>query len=73
MTADANYLIDYENVFKNKAQGIDQLRMSIKLGYSYNVGRLSFPFEVGYYFLTAGYGAYHCSMPFKADTYIFRS
>ena len=24
--------------------------MSIKLGYSYNVGRLSFPFEVGYYF-----------------------
>ena len=47
---DQNYLIDYENVFKNKAQGIDQLRMSIKLGYSYNVGRLSFPFEVGYYF-----------------------
>ena len=47
---DQNYLIDYENVFKNKAQGIDQLRMSIKLGYSYNVGRLSFPFELGYYF-----------------------
>ena len=47
---DQNYLIDYENVFKNKAQGIDQLRMSIKLGYSYNVGRLRFPFEVGYYF-----------------------
>ena len=47
---DQNYLIDYENVFKNKAQGIDQLRMSIKLGYSYNVGRLSFPFEIGYYF-----------------------
>jgi len=47
---DQNYLIDYENVFKNKAQGIDQLRMSIKLGYSYNVGRLSFPLELGYYF-----------------------
>jgi hypothetical protein len=47
---DQNYLIDYENVFKNKAQGIDQLRMSVKLGYSYNVGRLSFPFELGYYF-----------------------
>ena len=47
---DQNYLIDYENVFKNKAQGIDQLRMSIKLGYSYNVGRFSFPFELGYYF-----------------------
>ncbi len=47
---DQNYLIDYENVFKNKAQGTDQLRMSIKLGYSYNVGRLSFPFELGYYF-----------------------
>ena len=47
---DQNYLIDYENVFKNKAQGIDQLRMSIKLGYSYNFGRLSFPFELGYYF-----------------------
>lgn len=47
---DENYLIDYENVFKNKAQGIDKLRMSIKLGYSYNVGRLSFPLEVGYYF-----------------------
>jgi hypothetical protein len=47
---DQNYLIDYENVFKNKAQGIDQLRMSIKFGYSYNVGRFSFPFELGYYF-----------------------
>ncbi|MES2678709.1 MAG: acyloxyacyl hydrolase [Bacteroidota bacterium] len=48
---DENYLLDYQQDFKRKAQGIDQLRMSARLGYSYNVGRVSFPIEMGYYFL----------------------
>ncbi len=46
---DQIYLIDYKNVFGAEAQGIDKLRLSAKLGYSYNVGRISFPIEMGYY------------------------
>lgn len=48
---DQNYLIDYENDHLKKPEGIDQLRMAARLGYSYNVGRISFPIEMGYYFL----------------------
>ncbi|MCC6370207.1 MAG: acyloxyacyl hydrolase [Bacteroidia bacterium] len=47
---DQNYQIDYEKQFLAPATGINQLRMSARLGYSYNVGRISFPIEVGYYF-----------------------
>ncbi len=47
---DENYQTDFEQRFKKKAEGIDQLRMSLRLGYSYNVGRISFPIEMGYYF-----------------------
>ncbi|PBQ33626.1 hypothetical protein CNR22_18200 [Sphingobacteriaceae bacterium] len=46
---DENYAYDYENRFGNKPKGIDATRMSLRLGYSYNVGRISFPIELGYY------------------------
>jgi hypothetical protein len=46
---DQNYLIDYENEFLKKPEGIDNIRMSARIGYSYNVGRVSFPIEIGYY------------------------
>jgi hypothetical protein len=48
---DQNYLLDYENDFQKKPAGIDNLRMAARIGYSYNVGRISFPAELGYYFL----------------------
>jgi hypothetical protein len=47
---DQNYQYDYENKFGTKASGIDQMRMSARLGYAYNVGCISFPLEIGYYF-----------------------
>jgi len=47
---DDNYQTDYENVFLKQAQGIDKVRMSAKFGYSYNIGRVSIPIEIGYYF-----------------------
>ncbi len=46
---DANYQIDYYNKFNTYPQGMQQLRMSVRLGYSYNAGRISFPVELGYY------------------------
>lgn len=46
---DQNYFVDYENAFSKEPQGIDRMRISARLGYSYNVGRISFPIEVGYY------------------------
>ena len=46
---DENYLIDYENQYLAKAKGIDQIRISARLGYSYNIGRISLPIEMGYY------------------------
>lgn len=46
---DANYQFDYVNAFGEPATGIDRWRISARLGYSYNVGRLSFPIEIGYY------------------------
>jgi hypothetical protein len=48
---DQNYLVDFEKDDKTKATGLNQLRMAARLGYSYNVGRISFPIEMGYYFL----------------------
>lgn len=47
---DQNYFYDYENVYFKQPSGIDKLRMSARFGYSYNVGRISFPIEMGYYF-----------------------
>jgi len=46
---DENYQTDYENKFSVKATGFDQMRMSVRLGYSYNIGRISLPIEMGYY------------------------
>lgn len=46
---DENYQTDYYNAFGIDAEGIDRWRMSARVGYAYNVGRLSFPIEVGYY------------------------
>lgn len=46
---DQNYLIDYKQEFKKSAEGIDNVRIAAKLCYSYNIGRISLPVEVGYY------------------------
>jgi hypothetical protein len=46
---DQNYTVDYGLNFNREAQGIDLFRISVRAGYSYNVGRVSFPLEVGYY------------------------
>lgn len=46
---DENFIHDYEVDFKKKPVGIDQYRMSARLGYSYNIGRISLPIEMGYY------------------------
>lgn len=46
---DENYLADYMITNQNKLQGADRLRIAARLGYSYNVGRISFPVELGYY------------------------
>lgn len=46
---DELYFIDYKNEFGTSPEGFDKLRISARIGYSYNVGRISFPIEVGYY------------------------
>ncbi|MDP3557059.1 MAG: acyloxyacyl hydrolase [Bacteroidota bacterium] len=46
---DENYQIDYQNEFLNKPTGFDKMRVSARLGYSYNIGRISLPIEMGYY------------------------
>lgn len=46
---DENYFIDYQNELGTEPQGIEKLRIGARIGYSYNVGRISFPIEVGYY------------------------
>lgn len=46
---DENYFTDYENAFAKQPEGIEKMRVSARLGYSYNVGRISFPIEMGYY------------------------
>lgn len=46
---DENYLTDYENQYLVKPTGFDQMRVSARLGYSYNIGRISLPIEMGYY------------------------
>ncbi|MDX2173583.1 MAG: acyloxyacyl hydrolase [Bacteroidota bacterium] len=46
---DELYHIDYENSLRQQPTGIDKFRVSAKLGYSYNIGRISIPIELGYY------------------------
>lgn len=46
---DQNYWIDYENSLNRAPSGIDRTRAALRLGYSYNIGRISLPIEMGYY------------------------
>lgn len=46
---DQNYQIDYEDKFNTEPSGINKTRISVRAGYSYNIGRISLPIEVGYY------------------------
>ena len=46
---DQNYLRDYEIDLLKKPVGFDQMRVAVRLGYSYNIGRISLPIEMGYY------------------------
>jgi hypothetical protein len=46
---DQNYFLDYETKLSKEPQGFDKVRVSARVGYSYNVGRISFPIEMGYY------------------------
>ncbi|MBX3163508.1 MAG: acyloxyacyl hydrolase [Bacteroidetes bacterium] len=48
---DQNYFVDYKNTLGTDPQGLDKMRIAARVGYSYNMGRISFPFEVGYYVL----------------------
>lgn len=48
---DQNYKLDYESFYLTKAKGLDEIRMAAKIGYSYNIGKISFPIELGYYFV----------------------
>jgi hypothetical protein len=47
---DEIYQADYFSETGSTAQGFDKLRLSARVGYSYNAGRVSFPVELGYYF-----------------------
>lgn len=46
---DEHFFVDYEEQLKVPPQGMDRWRVAAKIGYAYNVGRFSFPFEAGYY------------------------
>ncbi len=46
---DEIYKHDYETALQQQPQGFDQMRVSARLGYSYNIGRISLPIEMGYY------------------------
>lgn len=46
---DQNYLIDFENQFGKQPVGADRLRLAPRIGYAYNIGRISLPIEFGYY------------------------
>jgi hypothetical protein len=49
MFFDQNYMLDYEEKTGNYPTGIDRTRIAVRGGYSYNVGRVSLPIEIGYY------------------------
>jgi len=46
---DDNYQIDFREWEGYTATGLSRYRMSARLGYAYNIGRISLPIEVGYY------------------------
>jgi len=46
---DQVYAHDYNYLLGERPSGFDQWRVSLRAGYSYNVGRISFPFEIGCY------------------------
>ncbi|MCW3078266.1 MAG: hypothetical protein JWO32_2875 [Bacteroidetes bacterium] len=46
---DQNYFIDYKNVYNQDAHGFNDVRVALKLCYSYNIGRISLPVDIGYY------------------------
>lgn len=46
---DKNYNVDHELRDSIVLRGLNTLRVAARVGYSYNLGRLSFPIEVGYY------------------------
>jgi hypothetical protein len=46
---DQNYVIDYESILFKKPEGFEQFRVAARVGYSYNIGRISLPIEIGYY------------------------
>jgi hypothetical protein len=46
---DQVYAVDHYNVYGKYPSGLDYWRASVRAGYSYNVGRISFPIEIGYY------------------------
>jgi hypothetical protein len=46
---DEIYKQDYNEKYGADPEGLDRYRMSVRAGYSYNVGRISFPIEVGVY------------------------
>lgn len=48
---DQNYLTDYANSNLDPSKTIDKSRMSVNFVYAYNIGRISIPTEIGYYFL----------------------
>jgi hypothetical protein len=52
---DENYTLDYEVTHGKLPTGLDRTRMAARIGYSYNVGRVSLPIEAGYYFLQKTY------------------
>jgi hypothetical protein len=47
---DQNYIYDFESDYHKKPQGIENFRMAAKFCYAYNLGRVSFPIDIGYYF-----------------------
>jgi hypothetical protein len=46
---DQNYIVDFEVGYQQQPKGIDNFRIAAKVCYSYNLGRVSFPIDVGYY------------------------
>ena len=46
---DQIYQQDYAEKNEKEPEGIDKYRVSLRAGYSYNVGRISFPIEIGVY------------------------
>jgi hypothetical protein len=46
---DQSYQVDLKEHLGTIPGGVDQVRIAARLGYAYNIGRISLPIEVGYY------------------------